>query len=283
MHWRSGVNRKGGSFLWLQHPSKWLQRTTHAPWGKKKTADQGAESARQPISSHCLQTLTILNVWVRYCLNASRRAEHSSTDSSTFRTLSTKVGVRNGGQNQANCKELNGDHFNNQAVTASSRAPRCMVHTRRGNLQQRIMKMLLNFILFHEGGDGDLEEIQVMLGPMLPNAPVLQFLCQGHLGKLPFFSSSYPTSIALHHLMWSLSSNWTFLDFVPELSFLQALLVEAYISVCLVSKGTLLECLLYFGAGPWFQGAPWMVASGELTYLLIWVGCFTGPTNSSIL
>jgi hypothetical protein len=78
---------------------------------------------------------------VRYCLNASRRAEHSSTDSSTFlkidqwqqeatelpetvsiaihpksaggpmqleskvvnskRTLSTKVGVRNGGQNQS--------------------------------------------------------------------------------------------------------------------------------------------------------------------------------------
>jgi hypothetical protein len=109
-----------------------------------------------------------------------------------------------------------------------------------------------------------------MLGPILPNAPVLQFLCQGHLGKLPFFSSSYPSSIALHHLMWSLSSNWTFLDFVPELSFLQALLVEAYISICLVSKGTLLECLLYFGPGPWFQGRPWMVASGELTYF--WSG-----------
>ncbi len=166
------------------------------------------------------------------------------------RTLSTKVGVRNGGQNQANCKELNGDHFNNQAVTASSRAPRCMVHTRRGNLQERIMKMLLIFILFHEGGDGDLEEIQELLGPMLPSAPVLQFRCQGPLGKLPVFSSSYPSSIALHHLMWSLSSNLTFLDFVPELSFLQALFVEAYISVCLVSKGTLLECLLYFGAGP---------------------------------
>ncbi len=34
------------------------------------------------------------------------------------RTLSTEVGVRNGGQNQANYKELNRDHFNNQAVTA---------------------------------------------------------------------------------------------------------------------------------------------------------------------
>jgi hypothetical protein len=59
-----------------------------------------------------------------------------------------------------------------------------------------------------------------MLGPVLPSAPVLQFLGQGHLGKLPFFSSSYPSSIALRHLMWSLSSNWTFLDFVPQLSFL---------------------------------------------------------------
>jgi hypothetical protein len=38
----------------------------------------------------------------------------------------------------------------------------------------------------------------------------------------------------------------------------------------LVSKGTLLECLLDFGAGPWFQGGPWMVASGELTFF--WSG-----------
>ncbi|CAK9870530.1 unnamed protein product [Sphagnum jensenii] len=126
-----------------------------------------------------------------------RRAEHSSTDSSTFLKID---------QWQQEATEL--------PETVSLDAP------------------------------------QEVLGPMLPNAPVLQFLCQGHLGKLPFFSSSHPSSIALHHLMWSLSSNWTFLDFVPELSFLQALLVEAYISVCLVSKGTLPECLLYFGAGP---------------------------------